>query len=315
MELTLLQMSSEILLEVPGYTPSPEANERYSRNSVTPGYLEMFGVPLLQGRTLSEADGEGAPRVAVINQAFAERFWPGEEVLGRTFFMTLGDRFSEETVGAEARSFEVVGVVRDGKYFDFDDRPTPYFWTSLYQDYSPRITVTARGVASAAAMIPVLREAIDLAPGEVQMMPPSSLATQLSYQFIHLRVASRVLRWGGIFGLFLAIIGIYGVVSFAVTQRTRDMAIRMAIGAQHNQVLGGVVRDGMRPAVLGLLLGAVLAFLAARAVSVILVGVSPLDPAAFAGGIGLLVTAALVASYVPARRALRIDPMRTLREE
>ena len=124
-----------------------------------------------------------------------------------------------------------------------------------------------------------------------------------------------MLRWGGAFGLFLAVIGIYGIVSFAVTQRTKEMAIRMAIGAESHQLLGSVVRDGMRPALLGLALGMVFAFLLARLMTSVLVGVSPMDPLAFAGGTSVLLLAALAASIVPARRALGIDPMQTLQEE
>ena len=127
--------------------------------------------------------------------------------------------------------------------------------------------------------------------------------------------STTVLRWAGAFGLFLAIIGIHGIVSFAVTQRTKEMAIRTAIGAERHQVLGAVIRDGMRPALIGLGVGTVLAYLGARLLTSVLVGVSPMDPLAFAGGTSILLFAALVASWVPARRALGIDPMHTLREE
>lgn len=316
-EMTLMTLNPTIAVsvEVTGYEPPEGQEQEYWRNSVTPGYLEMLGVPLLRGRSLREDDVAGAPLVAVVNETFATRFWPGEDPIGRTF-----EAFGRAPAGSghdvtEKRSFQVVGLAKEGSYFDFDDPPTPYYWTSIYQDYDSRIVVSARGTTSAEAMIPVLRKTVELASGEVQLTPPATLERQLSYQFIHLRIASKVLRWAGAFGLFLAVIGIYGIVSFAVTQRTREMAIRMAIGAEKHQVLQGVVSDGMRPALFGVAAGVVLAFLCARLLTSVLVGVSPMDPVAFAGAVSMLIVAALVASVSPARRALAIDPMQTLREE
>ena len=321
MEMTLMSLNPTLAVEVEvvGYVPVDPDEEDYWRNSVTPGYLEMLGVQILRGRALEDTDVEGTPLVAVVNEAFAQRFWPGESAIGRTF-----QAFGQAPPGSgqdltEKRTFQVVGIAKDGKYFDFDDSPMPYYWTSIYQDYAARIVVAAKGVTSAEAMIPVLRANIELASGEVQLTPPTSLAQQFSYQFIHLRIASKVLRWSGSFGLFLAIIGIYGIVSFAVTQRTREMAIRMAIGAEKGQVLRHIVRAGMRPALGGLAVGAVLAFLGARLlVSAGILGgagISAWDPLSFAGGTSILAVAALAASVAPALRALGIDPMKTLREE
>jgi predicted permease len=317
MEMTLMSVNPTLPVEVEavGYTPADPDAERYWRNSVTPGYLDMLGVEILRGRGLADTDVAGAPLVAVVNETFAQRLWPGEDAIGRTFQASGRAPAGSRDQLTEKRSFRVVGIAKDGKYFDFDDSPIPYYWTAIFQDYAARIVVAAKGTVSAEAMIPVLREGIELAAGEVQLTPPTTLERQLSYQFIHLRIASRVLRWAGAFGLLLAVIGIYGIVSFAVTQRTREMAIRMAIGAERRQLLDVVVRDGMRPALLGLALGTVFAFFGARLMTGVLVGVGPLDPLAFAGGASVLVVAALAASIVPARRALAIDPMQTLQEE
>ena len=164
-------------------------------------------------------------------------------------------------------------------------------------------------------MIPVLRDNVRLASGEVQLAAPGTLEQQRTYQFIHLTVAAAVLRWAGAFGLFLAVIGIYGIVSFSVAQRTREMAIRLAIGADRRQVLAGVTRDGMRPALIGLGVGVVLALLVSRLLSGVLVGVGPMDPIAFGGGAMLLAVTAFLASLVPALRTLGIQPMKTLRDE
>jgi hypothetical protein len=302
-------------VEALGYEPGDLEAQSFTRNSVTPGYLTMLSVPMLRGRALRDTDVDGAPLVAVVNETFARTLWPDQDAMGRTF-----QAFGRSPAGSAAdftdkRTFQVVGIAKDGKYVDFDDPPAPYYWTSIFQDYAARVVVSVKGTSTAEAMIPLLRESVRMATGEVQFTPPTTLAQQLSLQFIHLRIASRVLRWSGAFGLFLAVIGIYGIVSFTVTQRTREMAIRMAIGAENGQVLRGVVLHGMRPALVGLLVGAVVAFAGARLLAGVLVGVGPVDPWAFGGGTTVLVLAALVASVVPARRALGISPMKTLREE
>jgi hypothetical protein len=282
---------------------------------VTPGYLEMMGVSVVRGRSLSETDVAGAPLVAVVNEAFAERLWPGEDPIGQTFLAHGTATPGSDAGMTEERAFQGVGVTRNGKYFDFDDPEIAFYYTSIYQDYSSRIVVSARGTESAEAMIPVLRENVQLASGEVQLAAPTSLAEQRSYQFIHLTIASAVLRWAGAFGLFLAVIGIYGIVSFSVTQRTREMAIRLAIGAERSEVLRGVTRDGMRPALIGLGVGLVITLIGARVISSVLVGVSPMDPIAFGAGGSVLAVTALAASLIPALRTLGIQPMKTLREE
>lgn len=314
LELTLLLIGSTVDVTVDGADPSPDREATYFRNAVTPGYLKMLGIPLLRGRSLQESDGADAPLVAVVNQNLAERFWPGQDALGRRFEVT-DPGAARHGLAPEPRTFQVIGIAADGKYGDFDEAPTPYFWTSLYQDYASTVAVLVKGVESAEAMIPVLREHVIPEGGRVQLLPPSTYASQLSVQFIHLRIASRVLTWGGAFGLFLAVIGIYGIVSVAVTQRTREMAVRMAIGADRGQVLRAIVRDGMKLAAIGLAFGVLIALPAARAVRSVLAGVSPLDPLAFGAGLGVLLLAALLASVLPARRATRIDPMRTLRQE
>jgi hypothetical protein len=274
----------------------------------------MVGVPVLRGRGLQRSDTRGAPLVAVVNETMAARLWPGESALGKRF--EAQDPRAVRNGGPDGpQTVEVVGVARDGKYRDFDDAAAPYFWTSLYQDHASTVAVAVKGHESATAMIPLLLDAIELDPGEIQLLPPTTLDSQIAIQFIHLRIASKVLGWGSTFGLFLALIGIYGVVSSAVTMRTREMAVRMAIGADRTQVVRAVVWDGLRLAIVGLGVGVLIAIPVMRIVRSVLAGVSPLDPLAFGGGLVVLGGAAFLASIIPARRATRIDPMRTLRQE
>jgi predicted permease len=317
LELTLFRMSGPVGLAAFGEESAGPVEPAY-HNAVTPGYLEMMGVPLLRGRTLEETDDEGSRSVAVINETFANRYWPEEDPIGRTFEV-------QKEVGAgpsiaargerDARSLEVVGVTRDGTYLDFDDGAIAYFWTSLYQEWQPHFAVAVEGVQSAESMFPILRESIDLSEGEVQMIVPSALSDQISIQFIHLRVASVLLGWGGLFGLFLASIGIYGVVAFEVSRRAREMAIRIALGAERTSVLRSVALDGLRPAIVGLAIGVLIVVGLANLAKSVLFGVSPVDPLAIAGGVGTLLLVAALASVIPARRAMRIDPMGTLRSE
>ncbi len=312
LEMTLLQLSTGVTART-SLADQPSEGIAAYRNAVTPGYLEMLEVPLLRGRGIEEGDGPGAPRVAVVNEAFARVAWPGEDPLGR--FVTLSDRSpGHRAQGSGPLSFQVVGVAADGTYMDVGDPPTPYLWTSLYQDPARTIAISLKG-ASAEAMARELRSRVELAPGEVPFLSPTSYESQLSLQFIHLRLVSRVLGWGGGFGLFLALIGVYGLVSFTVAERTREIAIRRAVGADAGRVVGDVVRQGLILASAGLALGLAVLLPTARLVRGVLVGVGPTDPVSVLGGVAILLGTAALASLVPAGRAARIDPMASLRQE
>ena len=312
-ELTVMS-SSTAAVSVSGYEPGVDENRQIHFNRVTPGYLEMLAVPLLRGRTLRPSDGPGMPRVAVINESFAARYWPGSEAIGRRFTVDERQAAGAGDDGAP-RTYEVVGVARDGKVVDIDDPPMPYFWTSLYQDHTQRFSILLKGHDSAEAMLPVLRREVEVAEGEVTMVPPSTLADMVDIQFLPLRLAARILGWGGLFGLALAVIGIYGVVAFAVTRRTREIAIRVAIGAQRGQVLGQVARQGLTLAGVGLLVGLAIILPLAHLLRSQLFEMSPADPIAVGGGAGILLLAALVATLVPASRATKIEPIQALRED
>lgn len=314
-ELTFLQMTGQVSVVADVADPPPfDQQPSFYRNSVTPGYLEMLEVPLLRGRTFVPTDRAGSPLVAVVNETFAARFWPGQEALGRHFLMSERGPLGESS-DESARRFQVVGVVRDGKYLDFDDRPTPYLWTALAQDYTNEVAVLVKGRRDAASMMPLLREVVTAEPGEVQRLSPSLLEDQLSLQFIHLRIASRVLAWAGTFGLFLAALGIYGIVALSVAQRRRELAIRIAVGAQRGQVLRSVLGDSLRLVTIGLVGGLVVVVPLAGLLRSVLVRVSPLDPFSLAVGSGLLLATALVATLGPARQATRSDPLSALRQE
>ncbi len=300
-ELTVIS-SSDIPVSVTGYDTGTDASPRVHFNSVTPGYLEMLGVEMLRGRGLQDTDSREAFPVAVINAFFAQRFWPGRDALGQRFV-------------AGEKTFEVVGVTADIKTMDIDDPPLPYFWTSLYQDFTPKLAILIESRTTADAMVSLLRREVKVADGETVLVPPTPLAQMVDLQFLPLRAAAAILGTGGVFGLLLAVLGIYGIIAFAVAQRTREIAIRLAIGAQRREVLRTIVLDGLLLTLAGLALGLIVVLPAAQLVRSLLVDTSPLDPLALGGGAGLLLLAALTASYLPAQRATKIDPIRALREE
>ncbi len=311
LEMTLLQIGTPVSVGTSN-ADRPDGIAAF-RNSVTPGYLEMLDVRLLRGRGIQASDALGAARVAVVNEAFARTAWPGEDPLGR--MVTIADRSPGPRVDERAPvTFQVVGLAADGTYMDVGDPPTPYLWTSLYQDPARTIAVSLKG-ASAEAMVRELRSRVELAPGEVPILLPTTYESQLSLQVIHLRLVSRVLGWGGGFGLFLALIGVYGLVSFTVAERTREIAIRRAVGADASRVVGGVVRQGLTMAGAGLAMGLVVLLPAAHLVRGVLVGVGPTDPLSLGAGVALLLGTAAIASFIPAGRAARIDPMASLRQE
>ncbi len=285
-------------------------------NAVSSGYLEMLRVPLLRGRTHDDRDGVGAPLVAVVNEAFARRVLADAEPLGQRF--EVREPVLDRPGATLARTFEVVGVTRDGLYIDIDEPHLPYFWTALVQDpegRAPVVAVLVKGSRDAAEMVELLRHEVPPDPAEIVLQAPTTLAAAVDVQRLHLRVLSRVLGVAGAFGLGLAAVGIYGVLSFLLAQRTREVAIRVALGAEPKRVLAETLGDGLSAVVLGLAIGLPLALAIGVAASSQLFGVAPTDPVTFAGvTLGVLVVAAL-ATVVPARRALGVDPMQTLRAE
>lgn len=304
---------SEAGIDVPGYERGQGESMTFSYNSVTPGYLEMLDMQLLRGRAIRESDGPGAPLVAVVNESFIERFWPGRDGLGERFFLT--DRDVDGPMAGQTRSLEVVGVIRDGHYNDIETGQQPYFWTSFYQGYAAIVILSVKGRESAEAVLPVLWSEVQNAPDETTLITPTTFQDLVSFQYGILRVGSRFLAYGGVFGLALATIGIYGIVAFAVTQRRREMAIRQAVGAHPAQVFRLVVGDGMKLALYGMIIGMVFVVPVAILVETQSYGVPALDPFAVGGGCALLLLAALVASVLPARRITQFHPMETLRDE
>jgi putative ABC transport system permease protein len=288
-------------LDIEGYTPAPNEQMMIHRATVPPGYFELLGIPLLEGRDFTESDSAEAPIVIIVNETFTNRFFNGRNPIGRK-------------VHCEGRLATVVGLVKDSKYHTPIEGPTPFFYIPFRQWFAPGLnfSVFIKTMGDPLRMTPILRrEALALNQDAVFTTRLLSDATTGSLFAQH--VAASLLGVVGGISLLLAAIGLYSVMSYAVSERTQEMGIRMALGAQRGDVLGLVLRGSLRLIVPGLLAGSVIALAAARIVGEMLVNVSASDPFTFAVAAVFLGLIAVLASYLPALRATRVDPMVALR--
>jgi predicted permease len=265
-------------------------------------YFDVLRVPLVAGRDFTTADDQGAPRVAVVNETFARRFWPDASAIGRTF------RLHDERV-------TIVGIARDAKYNSLSETTPTFVYFPIRQFWSPKQTLVVRTAGDPAVLVPGIQRAVRaLDPG----LPRATMITLRDANSIVLlpqRVAAIVTGALGVVGLLLASVGLYGIIAYSVSRRTREIGIRLALGARNSGVVGMIVREGMRLAAIGVVLGLILAAGGARLIAGFLFTVSPLDAMTFSGMSLLFILVALVASYLPARRAASADPMAILRAE
>jgi predicted permease len=273
-------------------------------NTVGTGYFRTIGIPILRGRDFTRADTAAAPKVVVVNQTMATQFWKGEEPLGKRFKF-----FGDEDYTT------VIGVAKDSKYNAVAEDPQNFIYQPLSQNYTPRATLHVRSAGDAAALATAVRGAAhDLDPS-LSVFNVRTLEEQVSNSLQPLKMNVLILVVFGALALGLASIGLYGVASYSVAQRTREIGVRMALGAQPSSVLGLVLGHGMILVGAGLVIGLAAAYAAAGLMSSLVIGVSTHDPITFAATAAALGTIALIASYVPARRATRIDPLIALRTD
>jgi putative ABC transport system permease protein len=274
-------------------------------NVVGPNYFRTMETPLLRGRDFSDADRKGAPEVVIINQTLAAALWPNEDALGKRVSVS----------GPKGPFLEVVGVARDGKYRSLGETPHPYVYQPLLQSYDPKVTLVVRTTGQPQSIVPSVREQIRALDTNLPIADIKTLREQVDLSLFPSRVAAWTLGGFGVLALLLAAIGIYGVVSYSVAQRTREIGLRRALGAKERDVLRLVLGEGFFVIALGLTFGLLLAAAATRLVAGFLFGVAPTDALTFVGVPLLLGLVALGACYLPARRAMKVDPLVALRYE
>jgi predicted permease len=288
-----------------GADDTAQANRVMSNiNVITPAYLDTMQIALLRGRKFDEHDGKknSAP-IAIINEAMAKKFWPGEEALGHHFHFFKGD------------TYEVIGVARDVKANTLGETPTPMVYLPLDEMPDGGMTIFAHTVSAPGPMVAEIHRIVRSTDVHIPITYEKTIAQHMAFALWPSWMGAMILGALGILALLLASVGVYGVMAYSVSQRTRELGIRMALGAQSSEVLQLVLRQGMLLAVIGLGIGLFAAFGSTRMASTFLYGVNPHDPLIFGTVTSLLAIAAFAACYFPARRALKINPIIALRAE
>ena len=274
--------------------------------AMSPGYLGTLGVRLLEGRDVDASDITGSPDVAVVNETMARKFWPKESAVGHTF----------QTINpTRSRSFRIIGVAADHKRHGVLESPTPFVYYANAQRTGNYNFLVARSNGDAATLRNAMRrELLAMDPGLV-IMSASTMEEHMGASLMPARVGAMLAAAFGGLGMLLAAIGLYGVIAFSVARRTREIGVRMALGAKPPGVMAMVMRQGFTIVAVGLGVGALLGAAAAFGLRGLLYGVQPLDPIAWSLALTAMMLAAGLANFVPARRAMQIDPMSALRSE
>jgi len=274
-------------------------------NTIAPRYFETLGIRLVSGRDFTEADREGAPRVVIVNEAMARRFWPGASPLGKRV------RFDED------KWAEIVGVAEDGRARVAGQSPPPFVYGAFAQSSSNNQSVTLlvryRGDKNS-LLADIRREARTLDP-RLPLQLPMTLSAAVAMVTLPWRIAGSIAQGFGMLGLALAALGIYGLVAYTVSQRTREIGVRIALGAAPGDIRWLVLGHGVKLAVFGVAVGLVLSLGVTRALAAFLFGISASDPITYFGTAVVLALVTLAASYVPARNATRTDPLVALRQD
>jgi predicted permease len=287
-------------------SPPGQSTPAVFYNFVSPGFFETLRIPILQGRSFAESDGPRAPSVAIISQNMAARYWAGRDPIGRKF----------QVLDWPGRRFEVVGIAKDGRHATVSEAAEPYFFLPHQQNYASIQTLRVRSALPGPTLIAEVRDTITTLAPDLPVTGVETMVDQLgSGALAPFRLGAVFATALGLTALALALVGLYGVVSYTTVRRTREIGIRIALGAQANSIRTLILGQGVIIAAAGLAAGVVLSLAAAPILRRFLLGVSTTDPLTFAGVAALLSLVTLSACYMPVRRAVRIDPMKALREE
>jgi predicted permease len=273
---------------------------------VQPGYFRTAGVPVIQGREFTEADTATAPKVAIVNDTFAKKIWPGQDPIGKVF--------RTEKTGPP---IQVVGLTHTGKYLFLYETPQLYAYFPMAQRYTSAATLFVHSVDDPAQLASSVREQITLLDAGLPVFGVTTMDSHVRYgkPLLPARLGAMLVGAFGLLGLVLASVGVYGVISYSVSQRSQEIGIRTALGAQRSNVLAMVLKQGMAMALAGTAVGIVLAFLLFRGLHTVLYGVQSTDLTTMVAVSALLLAVSFVASYIPAMRATKVDPVIALRNE
>jgi predicted permease len=291
-------------LQIQGYVASPSENMKIYRTLAASGYFDLMKIPLLEGRDFNARDDRKAPPVMIVNQEFVRRFIPTGTAIGRL-------------VQGWGKWFTIVGVVSDSKIYRLTEAPMPYFYVPIRQIYRPEMGLVffVRTSGTLDGAIATLRREAQAVDPAVPLFEATSLNDSISASLFSQRISANLLSVLGSVALFLAALGLYGVMAYSVAQRTNEFGLRMALGAQRSDISRVVLGHGARLAGIGVLAGAVVALALTRLLSSLLFAVSASDPLTFAGVAVLLALVAMAACFIPAWKAMHVDPMVALRYE
>jgi predicted permease len=273
-------------------------------NTVEPRYFRILGIRLLRGRTFTDRDNETAPKVVVISETMARRFWPNDDPIGR---------YLQNAAGTEA--WQIAGVVADAPINNVGEVPEPYFYTPWWQNPLGEYTMLIETEQAPLAVMPLVRSALKQIDPRLERADFSTMQELIEMRSARYRIAAQLVACLGLLGLLLTAVGLYGVIAYGVTLRTREIGIRMALGARPWETARLVLSGALKLTALGIALGLPLAFAAARSMQAMLFGVAPSHLPAFAATAAVLIVVALIASWLPARRASHVDPILALRYE
>ncbi len=294
--------SSSFVVEVEGYAADRGEDMVVLYNGVSPGYFDTLGVPVMRGRAFTPSDDAGESPVAIVNETFARRYWPGVDPLGRRF--RAGESWRR-----------VVGVVRDIKYLTMNERARPFMYFPLGQTPPGEVTLHARTGMEPGLLGPALETIVrDLDP-ELPIYAVRTMAEHVEFSLGALSLASELLGATGLLALLLAAVGLYGVMANGVKQRTHEIGVRIALGARSSDVLRLVAGQALGLTLVGVVAGLLLAYAATRAVAGVLFGVGGAGPGSWVAAVGVLLSVAGLATFVPALRALRVPAVTILRHE
>ena len=289
-------------ITIPGYMPSENESMEVDYNVASPGYFAAMGIPIVAGRSFTTRDDSGAARALIVNRQFAQRFWHGADPLGRTV------RFAE-------RDYTIVGMVPNGKYRTLGEDPLAYMYIPHAQIWSDAMTLFIRTAGDPLDIVPALRSEVAALDANLPISDLRTMNTALGTALLPARLTGTVIGIFGLLGLCLAAVGLYGVISYAVAQRTREIGIRVDVGAGHGHVLSLVMRQGMLLVAIGTAIGTTGAFAAWRLTRGLLYGDTSLDPLTLIAVIAALSVVAVLAIWVPAWRATRVNPIVALKAE